>query len=484
MFTRKHSHGNTEEKQSCFDYEQLSGKGIISTKDVMSVGIDWNYLSSTDKEYTATLQKFNGPNVNYADLVAKLKKKWATAFFSFLSMVRSVNYLRFLLALLHKTFKESPLAVKYCQELYQDKKQELPFVPLVSLLLEDQDAYVSYKTCMIYTTLLLGMENIDNSDAKFLLTWLRDKIAYSNEKSKLKNSDPAKNFDPTKNPDSTKNSDSTGLPQKLAMTFLQKILTVSKYRFIFWEQGGLEALTVYVHLHTEDFKNTQLLYEVMHCLWLMSFKEKIRWTFTDPVLISDLIEILKHVSKDKVIRLTLATLCNILNVGQNNQMMISYGIMRCIDIFSTKKWSDEDISESLETLKVTLEKEVVNLSSFDVYKNEVLGLKLDMSSPIHKSPTFWHSNISRFDENNYFIIRKLIEILRDPNVSSKVLAVACWDVGEIIRFHPQRNFVLKQIDLKSPVILLIDHPDAEVKKEALLALQKFMIINWELLAQD
>jgi hypothetical protein len=62
-----------------------------------------------------------------------------------------------------------------------------------------------------------------------------------------------------------------------------------------------------------------------------------------------------------------------------------------------KKWGDEDIEGDLQVLQDTLEKKVNDLSSFDMYKNELLSKKLDWSSPPHRSEKFWRQNVLRFE---------------------------------------------------------------------------------------
>lgn len=267
----------------------------------------------------------------------------------------------------------------------------------------------------------------------------------------------------------------------IGLQSLQQLLTINDYKVIFWHQQGVEVLQHLVKAPEpgDGPKNIQQLYLAIKCLWLLSYNEEIRVTLTSPILISNLVDILKYVSKDKVVRLTLGTLRNLLDVAQNNELMISYGIMRCLDLFMNRRWGDEDIDADLAVLQSTLEAKVNDLTSFDVYKNELLSLKLDWSSPVHRSERFWRTNINRFDEDDYSALKKLKEILTFPESSASVLAVACWDVGEIIRQHPNRKFVLKQVDLKSPVMTLLHHSSPEVKKEALLALQKIMVTNWE-----
>lgn len=266
----------------------------------------------------------------------------------------------------------------------------------------------------------------------------------------------------------------------VALQSLHQLLTVNKYKLIFFHQQGLETLKGLIVAPKGDGpKHLQQLYLSVKCLWLMSYHEEIRTALTDPVLISNLVEILKLVGKDKVLRLVLSTLRNIMDVAKNAELLISYGIVRSLNLFLQKRWADEDVDADLAALQAFLEGKVNDLTSFDVYKYELLGLKLDWSSPVHRSERFWRTNINRFDDDDFAALRSLRTILTTADINTTVLSVACWDVGEIIRQHPQRKFVLQKVDLKTPIMGLLAHHDDEVKKEALLALQKIMVTNWE-----
>lgn len=266
----------------------------------------------------------------------------------------------------------------------------------------------------------------------------------------------------------------------IGLQALHQLLTVDEYKIIFWHQQGVQTLQhLIVAPQPDGPKHLQQLYLSVKSLWLLSYNEEIRVTLSDPVLITNMVDILKTVNKDKVLRLILSTLCNVMEVGKNAEQMISVDIMRQLNLFLQKRWADEDVDTDLSKLVGFLESKVDALSSFDVYKYELLGQTLSWNSPVHRSERFWRTNINRFDEEDYAPLRQLRAILTTPEMKASVIAVACWDVGEIIRQHPQRKFVLQQVDIKTPIMAHLRHNDEEVKKEALLALQKIMVTNWE-----
>lgn len=59
--------------------------------------------------------------------------------------------------------------------------------------------------------------------------------------------------------------------------------------------------------------------------------------------------------------------------------------------------------EALNQLEEGLKENIKKLSSFDLYKQEVLLGHLDWS-PMHKDPSFWRDNITRFEDNDFQVL--------------------------------------------------------------------------------
>jgi V-type H+-transporting ATPase subunit H len=240
--------------------------------------------------------------------------------------------------------------------------------------------------------------------------------------------------------------------------------------------------------------NYQQIYEAVFLLWCLSFNTEVQQRLTEPKLIHNLCHILKRCNKVKVIRISLSVLRNLLGVSKNNELMLSYGIMSSLALFKQKKWGDEELEANIKHIEETLEKNVDDLTSWDKYKNEVLASQLEWSPP-HKSTKFWLENHLKFEEDNYLLLQKLKEILEHTS-DPKVKCIACWDIGEFVRIHPQGKLISKSLDLKTPIMRIlteseknrdddknVDEDTQKLAKEALTALQKLMITNWEYLQQ-
>jgi len=227
----------------------------------------------------------------------------------------------------------------------------------------------------------------------------------------------------------------------------------------------------------------QILYQTLNALWILTFNDKIKKKFKKRVLVRNLCNIIRLLTKDKITRLSLSILRNILHEGDNGEVMIGSGIMDTLNMLNTKKdqFGDEDMVEDINYLEKHLEPIMNAMSSFDRFKHEILSDKLDPSSPSHKSERFWRENHSRFEEDEHLVLLKLKEIISSEEEDPRVLSIACFDLGEFVRFHPRGKVIIEQLECKLPIMNLLNHNSEKVKSEALLALQKLMVTNWEYL---
>jgi len=334
---------------------------------------------------------------------------------------------------------------------------KLPFGPFLTLLnRKKEDSYILSKTTHALCSLIVGAGHVDTDTIESTIQWILEQLQI----------DPrVENYD-----------------RKISITLngLRLLLAKSKYREAFVKEGGLKPL-IRISVHDDgQVVNFQRLYESGYCLWLLSFNEEAKVQMTDPKMIHNLCFICRRIQKEKVIRVAVATLKNLIGVGKNNELMISYGLHKTIQQLLTKKWGDEDIEADLNELEKSLSEGVDLLSSWSRYSNEVLSRKLEWS-PSHKSDRFWTENFLRFEEGDYATLRILQEILQKSN-DKKILSVACFDIGQFARFHPRGKQIIQHLEIKGPLMkLLTGNPDEEVRKEALGALQKLMVQNWEYL---
>jgi len=250
------------------------------------------------------------------------------------------------------------------------------------------------------------------------------------------------------------------------------------FRPLFAEQNGTAFLALILE---RNMGKQQLLYQTIYCLWILTFNEKIAAkVHREEGLILRIVEIIRKKAKIKIRRIALATLKNILGKSKaNNQQMIEAGFPRVLRYLNQQKWGDEDIDNDLKILTETLETEVDEMTSFDIYRKEIHSGNLQWS-PVHKSEKFWKENIGRFEENNFEVISVLVNILKESKDPLQ-LSVACYDLGEFVRLHPRGRREISDKDGKKVIMMLMTHANEEVQKYALLCVQKMFVNNWEYL---
>jgi len=200
-------------------------------------------------------------------------------------------------------------------------------------------------------------------------------------------------------------------------------------------------------------------------------------------------DILNDSVKDKVTRIILAVFRNMIEKPEDHSIskencvaMVQAKVLKQLSILQQHKFDDEDITADIDFLNEKLQISIQDLSSFDEYATEIKSGRLEWS-PVHKSERFWRENAPRLIEKNYELLKMLIHLLetsRDP----LVLAVASYDIGEFVRHYPRGKSVIEQLGGKQIVMQLLAHEDPNVRYEALLAVQKLMVHNWEYLGKQ
>jgi len=266
--------------------------------------------------------------------------------------------------------------------------------------------------------------------------------------------------------------------QAVGLSCLRVLLRADEFRVQFAEEDGINKLGTIVR---ENSGNAQLLYEALYCMWLITYNEKLSQSFEQTNVIPKIVETVRTVSKEKCIRMGLAILKNLLNLGRNNEQMIEAGFFKVLENLQQRKWADNEMIEDMEVLRVEMEKKLEEFSSWDIYKAEVLSGNLDWS-PVHKSERFWRANVINFEEQNFRILGVLCDILRTQQ-NTLTLAVACHDIGQFITHHPRGRTIINTLGAKSVIMTHMTHKDPEVQKQALLCVQKLMVANWEYLAR-
>ncbi|KAJ8651800.1 hypothetical protein O0I10_012621 [Lichtheimia ornata] len=259
---------------------------------------------------------------------------------------------------------------------------------------------------------------------------------------------------------------------------IESLLRVRQYRIPFWKTP---------HAMKELLKNLdkpsvtpQMQYQIIFCLWLLTFEGEIAANINRQYdIVPKLTEIAKAAVKEKVIRVAVATLRNLVEKApaENLAAMLVVKLLPFMENLSSRKWSDSDILEDIDYVKERLQENFQSLTTFEQYASEIETGKLEWSPP-HKSEAFWKENYSRLEEHNYQLLRALARIL-STSTSPVVLAVGANDVGQYSKYASKagKRF-LQDIGAKQRVMELMTHEDSDVRYQALAAVQKYMHQAW------
>ncbi|KJZ72607.1 hypothetical protein HIM_07966 [Hirsutella minnesotensis 3608] len=219
----------------------------------------------------------------------------------------------------------------------------------------------------------------------------------------------------------------------------------------------------------------QLLYHVLLVIWQMSFEaEEIGDDLNDEYDIVLLYTHLLRLSpKEKTTRLIVSTLYNLLEKNQRTLLptAVLARLPALLDNLASRHLTDSDLLEDLESIKELLAEYTRTKTTFDEYVVEVQSGHLRWSPP-HRSQVFWAENARKILEfENGEIPRKLAEIMQKPWDNDKqVLAIACNDIGCLVKEVPEKRYQLEKVGLKRRVMELMVSDDENVRWESLQAL--------------
>lgn len=193
-------------------------------------------------------------------------------------------------------------------------------------------------------------------------------------------------------------------------------------------------------------------------------------------------QLLRSSEKEKTTRLLIGSLWNLLSA--NKQSLLPAAVLArlpaLLQNLKDRKFSDEDLLEDLKSLNEMLDEHTKTQTTFDEYAAEINSGHLRWSPP-HRSPTFWAENARRILEHEKGELpRKLADIMSKPWDNDKqVLAIACNDVGCLVKEVPEKRYQLEKLGLKTRVMELMTEPDEGVRWESLNALSGWLRYSFE-----
>lgn len=193
-------------------------------------------------------------------------------------------------------------------------------------------------------------------------------------------------------------------------------------------------------------------------------------------------QLLKISPKEKISRLIIATLRNLLEKNQKTLLptAVLARLPTVLGNLAGRHYSDPELVDDLAILKELLEEYTRTKTTFDEYVAEVNTGHLRWSPP-HKNAMFWAENARKILEyERGGIPKKLSDIMAKPWEQDKaVLAIACNDIGALVREVPEKRHQLEKLGLKKRIMELMGDPDENVKWESLRALGYWLKYSFE-----
>ena len=193
-------------------------------------------------------------------------------------------------------------------------------------------------------------------------------------------------------------------------------------------------------------------------------------------------QLLRVSPKEKITRLLLSTLYNLLSSNRSSLLPVATHVRLPALLQNTRgrHLTDPDLLEDLSNLSGMLEEYTKTQTTFDEYAAEVRSGHLRWSPP-HRNPGFWRENGRRIiEENQGELAKKLAEILGKSWENDKhVLAVGCNDVGWLVREVPEMRGKLEKLGLKARVMALMSEPDESVRWESLRAVGEWLRYSFD-----
>eukprot|EP00126_Sphaerothecum_destruens_P010257 Sdes_comp20703_c0_seq2m16330 len=393
-----------------------------------------------------------------ADLLEANGSKYIRLLLNLLSKLSKMETIQYLLTLIDDLIAEDEARICIFHQVGSEAGKT-PYGPFLKLLKTFSDSYIQYKTSKILTVLLLTGQELAGNDLVFFCGWICSQL-----KAKEANVILA-------------TTEST-----------QRLLRIDAYRIALFQTTNF--METFLEILAQKNINFQIQYQILFCLWLLTFNSQVVADIHKFPLVSCVAILLKQSVREKIVRVSLALLRNLVEKSQNRSeniktltaSMVNSNIHLILKTVATKKWIDEDILQDLDFLQEKMNLIVQELSSFDQYISEIQSGKLTWS-PVHKSDVFWHENAAKFLDNHAEIIQWLLEYIH-KSTDIVTLAVAVHDIGEFVRHYPRGKKIIEKLAGKTVIMGLMNHHDSNVRYEALLAVQKLMVHNWEYLGKQ
>jgi len=442
--------------------QDTSQKGIILSRldgklvEIRSYHINWEsyhqgqMITSSDYQFVSHYDRQNHDEKE--SLFETDPEQCIITMLSLISHVAKEHVIQYTLVMLDDILNKNKNRVKLVHDVATKHNLNI-WPPLISLLNRDDRVVMHMASRLLAKLATLSRVRCPESDLIYYLNWLKVQLTVSG------------------------NEHLQSVAECIHM-----VMRIDEYRMPFVKADGINSI-VSVLLSNLGF---QLQYQLIFSLWLLAFQVEIAGKIGENNVIPVLADILRNSQKEKVTRIIIATFRNLLEKPEDCKTacvsLIQSKLLPFFNVLCSKSWGDEDIKEDIEYITEKLNDSVQDLSTWDEYVAEVKSGRLEWS-PVHKQEKFWRENAIKICEKNYELLKLLVKLLQlspDPLIQS----IACHDLGEFIRHYPRARPAFDTLGCKELIMARMAHEDSNVKYEALLAVQKLLVHNWEFLGKQ
>ncbi|KAF9127919.1 H(+)-transporting V1 sector ATPase subunit H [Mortierella sp. 14UC] len=386
-------------------------------------------ITQAELNYIKAIEKKTGEDLSR--VVDKEGNVYGELLISLLQKLVRVDTIQSILILIDDLLLDHEERAEYFLHLGQTDAS-LPYAPLLKCL-RSEDSFIALKASKILTTLLCASRKPSTEAAGELFRWTT---------AQLQSKNPAE--------------------VDLSVQVLESALRQRNIRLVYWNTP--QAVDALVRILKMENPGPQMQYQVIYCFWILTFNDEIAQELNRKYdVIPQLVDIARSAIKEKVVRVVIATLKNLVEKAPeaNLAAMAAVKLLQFSENLSSRKWSDAEILEDVNYLKAQLQENFHTLTTFEVYKAELLSSRLTWSPP-HLSEQFWIKNWKELKKENYALLRVLARLLSTSN-DAVVLSVAASDIGQYVKRDPSSKKFLQEIGVKQKIMELMSHSDQEVR---------------------
>jgi V-type H+-transporting ATPase subunit H len=294
----------------------------------------------------------------------------------------------------------------------------------------------------------------------------------------------------------------------VAIPAMTALMAATESRHLFSATGGIKYLSRQLRSGGKKSaalkdkgvgsSSVQQLYELSFCLWCMTYElngsHNIRADFSkDGLAVSALIDLVASAPREKVVRVAVSAMRNLATCTADENPgpagvkkidgsvflneMLACRLLKFIQYLGDRQFTDPDMVDDIKVLHKLLADNYKEMSRWEVYKTEIESGHLQWGST--HTEAFFKENAKMLEgpDGDFRILKVLIALLSSRD--EEIVAIACYDIGEFVRFYPNGRQIAKRLGAKELVMALIEHENVDLQRHALQCVSKMMVQHWE-----